>query len=112
MASELYEEFQTADIPVCSSLPLFRQLMKKGKFHFLASHKNLSKFPTYLAAAIELTVAIATLKEAAMCLEKLAEYADNLVKAGGNFTAHDLRNKNGEHPAFSRGCDKRLHDRT
>ena len=67
--------------------------MKKGKFHFLASHKNLSEFPTYLAAAIELTVAIATLTEAAMCLYKPAEYANNLVKAGGNFTAHDLRNK-------------------
>ena len=28
-----------------------------------------------------------------MCLDKPAEYANNLVKAGGNFTAHDLRNK-------------------
>ena len=93
MASELYEEFQTADIPVCSGLPLYHQLEKHGKFHFLASHKNLSKFPMYLAASIELTMAIATLKEAAKRLEKPTEYANNLVKAGGNFIAHDLRNK-------------------
>ena len=28
-----------------------------------------------------------------MCSEKTAEYSNNLVKAGGNFTAHDLRDK-------------------
>ena len=73
MASEIYEEFQTADIPVCSSMPLYRQLTKKNQFHSQASWPSLSKFPKYLLAAIELAVGIATFKEAAMCLGKPAE---------------------------------------
>ena len=75
MAEELYEEFRTTDIPVCSGLPLYRQLEKCNKLNFGASDKNLSKSPAYLAASIELTMAIATLKEAAKCLEKPTEYA-------------------------------------
>ena len=62
-------------------------------FHFQASWNNLSKFPKYLLAAIELSVAIATLKEAAMCLEKPVEFVQNLFEARENFTAHDLREK-------------------
>ena len=38
-------------------------------------------------------MAIATLKEAALCLEKPTEYANGIVAAGGNFSAHDLRNR-------------------
>ena len=82
MAEELYKEFRTNDIPVYSGLPLYRQLEKCNKFHFGASDTNLIKFPAYLAASIELTMAIATLKEAALCLEKPTEYAKNIVDAG------------------------------
>ena len=93
MAEELYQEFSTNDIPVCSGLPLFRQLEKVNSFHFRASENNLKKFPAYLAASIELTMAIATLTEAAHCLEKPSAYAKSIKAAGGNFSAHDLRNK-------------------
>jgi hypothetical protein len=93
MSEELYQEFSTNDIPVCSGLPLFRQLERVNSFRFRASENNLKKSPAYLAASIELTMAIATLTEAAHCLEKPSAYAKGIKAAGGNFSAHDLRNK-------------------
>ena len=93
MAAELYQEFSANDIPACSGLPLFRQLEKKDQFHFLASENNLKKFPAYLAASIELTMSIATLRNALHCLEAPLAYAKKIKKAGGDFTAQDLRNK-------------------
>ena len=93
MAEELYQEFSTNDIPVCSGLPLFRQLEKVNSFHFRASENNLKKFPAYLAASIELTMAIATLKEASHCLEKPTAYSKSIKAVWGNFSARDLRNK-------------------
>ena len=74
-------------------MPLFRQLEKKDQFHFQASENNLKKFPAYIAAAIELTMSIATLQNALHCLEAPLAYAKKIEKVGGDFTAQDLRNK-------------------
>ena len=93
MAAELYQEFSKNDIPVCSGMPLFRQLEKKDQFYFQASENNLEKFPAYLAASIELTMSIATLRNAMHCLQAPLAYAKKIKKAGGDFTAQDLRNQ-------------------
>ena len=53
MAAKLYQNISKKDIPVCSGMPLFRQLEEKDQFHFQASENNLKKFPAYLAASIE-----------------------------------------------------------
>ena len=44
MAAELYAEFSKNDIPVCSGMPLYRQLDMKDRFHFTACPDNLSSF--------------------------------------------------------------------
>ena len=93
MAAELYQEFSANDIPVFSGLPLSRQIEKQVQFRFLASASNLKKFPAYIAASIELTMSIATLQNAKHCLEEPLSYAKSTKKAGGDFTAQDLRNK-------------------
>ena len=88
MGAELYKEFSNNDIPVCSGLPLYNRMeMRSDGFHFNASHNNLSIYPAYLAASIELTMQIATLNDALQCLQAPAEYA------GGNSIAEDLRNR-------------------
>ena len=64
--------------------------MSSDGYHFQASHENLSIYPAYLAASIELTMQIATLHDALQCLKAPAAYAE---KAGGNSIAEDLRNR-------------------
>jgi hypothetical protein len=91
MGAELYKEFSNNDIPVCSGLPLYNRMeMRSDGSHFNASCNNLSIYPAYLAASIELTMQIATLNDALQCLKALAAYAE---KAGGNSIAEDLRNR-------------------
>ena len=75
MAAELYPEFSKNDIPVCSGMPLYRQLDMKDQFHFTACPDNLKQFPAYLAASIELTMQIATLHDAMQCLKAPTAYA-------------------------------------
>jgi hypothetical protein len=75
MAAELYQEFSKNDIPVCSGMPLNRQLEMRDQFHFQACDKNLKQFPAYLAASIELTKSIATLRNAMHCLQAPLAYA-------------------------------------
>ena len=88
MGAELYQEFIKNDIPVCSGLPLYKRLeMRPDGCHFSACWQNLSKYPAYLAASVELTMQIATLNEALQCMRAPAEYA------GGNSIAQDLRGR-------------------
>ena len=93
MAAELYQELSKNDIPMCSGMPLFHQLDKKDQFHFQASENNQKKSPAYLAASIELTMSIATLRNALHCLEAPLAYAKKIKKAGGDFSAQYLRKK-------------------
>jgi hypothetical protein len=74
-------------------MPLYRQLDMKDQFHFTACDKNLKQFPAYLAAPIESTMSIATLQNAMHCLQAPQAYARKIKKAGGDFTAQDLRNQ-------------------
>ena len=91
MGAELYKEFSNNDIPVCSGLPLYNRMeMRSDGSHFNASWNNLSIYPAYLAASIELTMQIATLNDALQCLKALAAYTE---KAGGNSIAEDLRKR-------------------
>ena len=81
MGAELYKEFSNNDIPVCSGLPLYNRMeMRSDGFHFNASHNNLSIYPAYLAASIELTMQIATLNDALQCLQAPAAYAESRRK--------------------------------
>ena len=49
MTAELYQEFSNNDIPVCSGMPLFRQLEKKDQFHFQTCDKKPKDIPSVLS---------------------------------------------------------------
>ena len=66
--AELHVVFSENDVPVISGMPLHRRL-EIDEFHFKAWPVDLEPFPAYLAATIELTMQIATLKDAMHCLQ-------------------------------------------
>ena len=77
MGAELYKEFSDNDIPVCSGLLLYNRMdMRSDGHQFQASWNNLSIYPAYLAASIELAMQIATLNDALQCLKAPAAYAE------------------------------------
>jgi hypothetical protein len=65
---ELYSVFSKNDVPVISGMPLHRRL-KTEEYNFKAWPVDLEPFPAYLAATVELTMQIATLKDAMHCLQ-------------------------------------------
>ena len=66
--AELHVVFSENDVPVISGMPLHRRL-EKDEFHFNAWPVDLEPFPAYLAATVELTMQLATLKDAMHCLQ-------------------------------------------
>ena len=62
-SAELHVVFSDNDVPVISGMPLHRRL-EIDEFHFKAWPVDLEPFPAYLAATVELTIQIATLKDA------------------------------------------------
>ena len=67
-SKELMSTFVKHDIPVISGMPLHRRL-KAEEYNFLAWPVDMEPFPAYLAATIELTMQLATLKDAMHCIQ-------------------------------------------
>ncbi len=67
-SSKLMSIFAEYDIPVISGMPLHRRL-RAEKHNFSAWPVDLEPFPAYLAATIELTMQLATLKDAMHCIQ-------------------------------------------
>ena len=67
-SSKLMSIFAEYDIPVISGMPLHRRL-KAEEHNFLAWPVDMEFFPAYLAATIELTMQLATLKDAMHCIQ-------------------------------------------
>ena len=67
-SKELLSVFSKYDVPVISGMPLHRRL-KAEEYNFKAWPVDLEPFPAYLAATVELTMQLATLKDARHCLQ-------------------------------------------
>ena len=87
-SKELMSTFVKYDVPVISGMPLHRRL-KAEEYKFQAWPVDMEPFPAYLAATIELTMQLATLKDAMHCIQT--------PTASGKIAAHPaakvLRNK-------------------